>query len=153
MSLNRALVGSSYDGGSEFDVSRQKLREFAASLGEQSPVFHELDVARAAGHPDLPAAPTFAAVLSLVFGSGPRRDPELGIDYSRIVHGEQRIVSRRAIYAGDVLVGRTSIEEIRTAGRNELLRLRCIILTVDGEEVCRVDSTLVSRGTAPEQSA
>jgi acyl dehydratase len=150
LGLNRALIGRIYDGGVVFDVSRQKLREFAAAIGDDAPVLHDVAAARAAGHPDLPAAPTFGAVLSLEFGQGPRRDSELGIDYSRIVHGEQRIVSRRPIYAGDVLVGRVSIEDIRAVGRNELLLLRCRVLTAEGEEVCFLDSTLVSRGTAPE---
>jgi acyl dehydratase len=153
VALNRKVIGRTYDGGVAFDVSRQKLREFAAAIGDDAPVLHDVHAARAAGHRDLPAAPTFSAVLSLEFGRGPRNDPELGMDYSRIVHGEQRIVSHRPIYAGDVLVGRVSVEDIRTAGRNELLVLRCRILTEAGEEVCYLDSTLVSRGTAPEASA
>jgi acyl dehydratase len=69
------------------------------------------------------------------------------------VHGEQRIVLRRPIYAGDVLVGVATIDDIRTAGRNELMVIACRIATEDGEEVCVVESTLVSRGTAVEVEA
>ena len=153
MPLNRDLIGRSYDGGVVFDVSRQKLREFATAIGDQSPLLHDVDAARAAGHRDLPAAPTFGAVLSLEMGWGPRLDPELGIDYTRVVHGEQRIVLRRPIYAGDVLVGVASIDEIRDAGRNELMLISCRISTEDGEEVCVVESMIVSRGTAAEAGA
>ncbi|MGE0066758.1 MAG: MaoC family dehydratase N-terminal domain-containing protein [Solirubrobacterales bacterium] len=148
MALNRSLVGKTYDPGPPFDVSRQKLREFAAAIGDDSPLYADVDLARAAGHPDLPAPPTFGSVLSLEMGQGPRRDPELGLDFSRVVHGEQRIEQRRPIYAGDTLVGAVSIAAIAEAGRNEMLEIVCALSTEDGEEVCTVTSLLVSRGTA-----
>lgn len=149
MPLNRSLVGRSYDSGPPFDVSRQKLREFAAAIGDDSPLYGDVELARAAGHRDVPAPPTFGSVLSLQMGQGPRRDPELGLDFGRVVHGEQRIELRRPIYAGDTLVGAVSIAAIREAGNNELLEILCALSTEDGEEVCRVTSLLISRGTAP----
>ncbi|MBS1889200.1 MAG: MaoC family dehydratase N-terminal domain-containing protein [Actinobacteria bacterium] len=149
MPLNRALVGRSYDPGPPFDVSRQKIREFAAAIGDEAPVYADLELARALGHRDIPAPPTFGSVVSLQMGQGPRRDPRLGLDYSRVVHGEQRIEGSRPIYAGDTLVGEVTIASIRNAGGNELLEILCALATEAGEPVCRVTSVLVSRGTAP----
>lgn len=148
MALARSTIGKAYECGPPFDVSRQKIREFAAAIGDDSPIYQDLDLARAAGHGDLPAPPTFGSVISLEMGQGPRRDPELGLDFARVVHGEQRIDLRRPIYAGDVLTGAVSIADIRDAGENELLEILCVLSTPEGEEVCRITSVLVSRGTA-----
>lgn len=147
MPLNRATVGKRYDPGPPFDVSRQKIREFAAAIGDASPIYADVELARAEGHRDIPAPPTFGSVMSLQMGQGPRRDPEVGLDFSRVVHGEQRIEQSRPIYAGDELVGDISILDIRAAGANEVLEILCI-LSVSGREVCRVTSVLISRGTA-----
>ena len=152
MALNRDAIGRTYDPGPPFDVSRQKIREFAAAIGDDSPVYGEVDRARALGHRDIPAPPTFASVISLAMGQGPRRDPDVGLDYRHVVHGEQRIEYHRPIYAGDTLVGRVGIDAIRYAGANEIMEISCALETEEGEPVCRVVSVLVSRGTATETS-
>jgi acyl dehydratase len=148
MALSRSTIGRRYDPGPAFDVSRQKIREFADAIGDDAPIYRDVDLARASGHPDIPAPPTFASVPSLQMGQGPRTDPEVGLDFSRVVHGEQRIEFGRPIYAGDVLSGAITIADIREAGANELLAILCVLSDVDGQEVCRVTSLLISRGTA-----
>ena len=67
MPLNQALVGSAYP-AIRYEVGREKLREFAVAVGETDPIYHDQEAARAAGHPDIPAVPTFAVVLSLRAG-------------------------------------------------------------------------------------
>ncbi len=146
--LNRDLIGRTYDAEYTFDVSHQKIREFADAIGDSSPVYHDVDAARRLGHRDLPAPPTFASVVSLAVGYKPRRDPELGLDYSRVVHGEQRVVARRPIYAGDVLASGARIDAVETKGRNEMLTISCSIHDSGGVLVCEVISLLISRGTA-----
>ena len=146
--LNRALVGRTYLADFSFDVSRQKIREFAAAIGDSSPVYRDLAAARRLGHRDVPAPPTFASVVSLEVGFKPRRDPALGLDYERVVHGEQRISAARPIYAGDQLSATAEIEAIEVKGANELLTLRCRIRDIDDITICEVVSLLVSRGTA-----
>lgn len=148
MPLNRDKVGRPYDPGPPFDVSRQKIREFAAAIGDEAEIYGDPDLARSLGHRDVPAPPTFGSLISLKMGQGPRRDPDVGLDYSRVVHGEQRIEQERPIYAGDSLVGEVTIAAIREAGSNELVEILCALSTAAGEPVCRVTSVLVSRGTA-----
>ena len=152
MPLNAALVGRAYP-PIRYEVGREKLREFALAVGELDPLYHDEAAARAAGYPDLPAVPTFPVVLSLRAGQLVYDDPELGLDYSRVVHGEQSFHHYRPIRAGDVLVGTPRIGDVRVAGRNELLTWSAEIATVDGEPVCRTVNTLVSRGTAETASA
>jgi acyl dehydratase len=150
MPLARSTIGKAYDAGPAFDVSRQRIREFAAAIGDHAPIYYDVDLARAAGHRDIPAPPTFASVPSLQMGQGPRTDPEVGLDFGRVVHGEQRIELNRPIYAGDILSGTVTIADIRDAGANELIEILCVLADEAGDEVCRVSSLLVSRGTAAE---
>src|SRR4029450_13146013 len=99
MPLNQALVGKAYPAIS-YEVGREKLREFAIAVGETDPISHDAAAARAAGPPALPAVPTFAVVLSLRAGQVVYGDPDLGLDYSRVVHGEQGFVYHRPIRGG-----------------------------------------------------
>jgi acyl dehydratase len=73
-------------------------------------------------------------------------DPELGIDYSMVVHGEQRFSYARPLHAGDVVTAQSTIETIREVGSNVMLTTRTEIATVAGEHVCTAFSTLVQRG-------
>ena len=149
MPLNRDFVGREYPASDTYEVSREKIRDFATAIGDQNPVYRSVEAAKKAGHPDVIAPPTFLTVLNFRFsGTGPVADPALGLDYSRVVHGEQRFVHHRPVRAGDVLTAVSIVEDIRDAGRNELMTTRTEIKTVDGEHVCDAYGTLVSRGTA-----
>ena len=79
-------------------------------------------------------------------------DPELGLDYSRVVHGEQRFAYHRPIVAGDELLVTTSIEAIRSVAGNDMITTRGDIATVDGEPVVTTMSLLVSRGAEEDPS-
>jgi acyl dehydratase len=148
MPLNQALVGERYP-AVRYEVGREKLREFAVAVGETDPVYHDEAAARAAGHPDLPAVPTFAVVLSFRSGHVIYGDPRLGLDYSRVVHGEQEFRYHRPIRAGDRLLAIGTVAAVEVKGRHELLTLETEVTTEDGEPVCTVRSTALSRGTAP----
>ena len=75
-------------------------------------------------------------------------DPDVGIDYSRVVHGEQRFTHHRPIRAGDRLVATTTIDAARSVAGNDLLTARVDLATEDGEAVCTATSMLVARGEA-----
>ena len=70
MALNRDFVGRSYPSSSPYEVSRVKIKEFAAAIGDSNPIYRDRDAARAAGHPDVVAPPTFPIVFSLQSGGG-----------------------------------------------------------------------------------
>jgi len=147
--LNRDLVGRSYDGGGTFEVSREHIRRFAAAIGDPQPVYTDPEAAQALGYRDVIAPPTFLITVGAsIPGGGPINDSELGLDYSLVVHGEQRFVHHRPVHPGDVLTTTTTIESIRDAGTNELMKTRTDISTTDGELVCESHSLIVSRGTA-----
>jgi acyl dehydratase len=148
MPLDQSYVGRVYPPTPPYEVGREKIREFAAAIGDPNPLYRDLDAARAAGQPDLIAPPTFPVVLTLPAGHQVVADPDFGIDYSRVVHGEQRFVHHRPVRAGDVLQVVVTVDGIRTAAGNDMVSTRADVQTVDGEDVVTAYSTLVARGTA-----
>jgi acyl dehydratase len=153
MPLNRELIGRDYPAAEAYEVSRELIRRFAEAIGDDHPAYTDVGAARALGHPDVIAPPTFLTVLGFRYrDGGPLTDPALGLDYSLVVHGEQRFVHHRPVHAGDTVSVSTSIVDIRDAGRNELLTTRTAV-TANGEPVAELFSTIVSRGTAARGGA
>jgi acyl dehydratase len=151
VALDPSFIGRTYPPTPPYEVAREKIREFAEAIGDANPAYRDVDVARSFGHPDVVAPPTFAIVLSMRAAEQVVRDPDLGLDYSRVVHGEQRFTYTRPMRAGDRLQVVVSVENIRSAGGNDLLTTRGEISTEDGELVCTARSILVAR--AVEQPA
>ena len=146
MALDRALVGRSYPPSAVYEVGRAKIAEFAAAVGATDPVHTDADAARAAGYPDVIAPPTFAIVVSVDAALAVLDDPDVTIDYSRVLPGEQRFTHHRPIRAGDRLVATTTIDAARSVAGNDLLTARVDLATEDGEPVCTSTSMLVGRG-------
>jgi acyl dehydratase len=148
MALDPALVGRGYPPSAVYEVGRQKIAEFADAVGAADPVHRDAEAARAAGYPDVIAPPTFAITLTLSAAGVVVEDPDVALDYSRVVHGEQRFTHHRPIRAGDRLVATPVIEAVRSVGGNDLLTTRVDVATEDGEPVCSATAMLVARGTA-----
>ncbi len=82
-------------------VGREKIREYAASIGEQAAICNDVAAAREAGFEDVVAPPMFAAVYSWRAMGPAVLDPEVGIDFSRLVHGAQEFTWHEPVVAGD----------------------------------------------------
>jgi acyl dehydratase len=149
MPLNRDFIGRSYDADGTFEIGRDHIRRFADAIGDPNPIYRDKAAAQAAGHPDVIAPPTFLTTAGFSLGGrGAMADGDLGLDYSRVVHGEQKFVHHRPVRPGDELTAKTFIDDIRDAGSNELMTMRMEIRTTGGELVCESTNIVVSRGTA-----
>ena len=148
MPINRDFLGRTFPASDPYEISRVKIRDFADAIGDSSPVFRDVAAAQAAGYPDVIAPPTFPIVITAAAGNRAATDPELGINYAMVVHGEQSFSYVRPLVAGDVVTTQTTITDIRDAGRNVMLTTKTEIRTADGEHVCTAHSTLVERGGA-----
>jgi acyl dehydratase len=146
MAVNQDYVGRTFPPSEPYEVSRVKIREFADAIGDMNPVFRDQDAAVAAGHPDVIAPPTFAIVISMANSKKVLDDPELGLNYAMVVHGEQGFEYTRPIQAGDVLVATSTISGIRTVKSNTMITTDTALTTVAGEHVCTAHSILVERG-------
>ena len=152
MPLNRDFIGRSTRSEEPFEVTRGDIRRFALAIGDENPVYLDPKAAVEAGHPDVIAPPTFLITLGTSGAGAYLHDPELGLRFEMVVHGEQRFDLHRPVRAGDLLDSATRIADIRDAGRNELMTLVTDV-TSEGEAVATVTNTIVSRGTAaPKES-
>ncbi|MSP63921.1 MAG: MaoC family dehydratase [Myxococcales bacterium] len=89
------------------EVERGHIGRFADAIGDPNPIYRDEAAARAAGHPRIPAPPTFAAALR---PNDPRQG--LAIDWSKLLHGEQEFTHLRPLYAGDTLVLTQTIADV-----------------------------------------
>jgi acyl dehydratase len=127
-----------------YDVERGHIRRFAEAVGDSSPIYVDEAAARAAGHPRIPAPPTFAASLRA-------NDPRGGIDidWRKLLHGEQELAFNRALYAGDRLtvVGRIADAGVKQtkAGVMDVMVLETIATDGDGARVFTARSTVLVR--------
>ena len=87
--INPALAGRVYPPSPVYEVSREKIAEFATAMGSDDPAHIDPAAARALGHPDVVAPPTFAVIIAQRAEAQVFADPASGVDFSRLVHGEK----------------------------------------------------------------
>jgi acyl dehydratase len=145
MALDQSFVGRSYPPTPAYEVGREKIREFAEAIGDANPAYTDAEAARGLGHPDVIAPPTF--VFSLTFQAAGQvvQDPQLGLDYSRVVHGDQRFAYSRPVCAGDRLSVTSTIEGVRSMAGNDILDVRGEVHDASGEHVVTAYTKLVAR--------
>ena len=93
-------------------LERGRLQFFARAIGEDDPVYRDPEAARAAGHPDLPAPPTFLFAAELDADAAFWLVERLGVPLANILHGEQAFTYRRLVYAGEMICVRTRVADI-----------------------------------------
>ncbi|WP_431042791.1 FAS1-like dehydratase domain-containing protein [Streptomyces sp. P1-3] len=150
MALDHSFVGRTYPPSRPYEVGREKILEFAEAIGDPNPVYTDPEAARACGHPDVIAPPTFPFSVTTKVAQSVVEDPELGLDYSRVVHGDQRFVYTRPIHAGDRLAVTATIEDIKTLAGNDILLVRNDLHDESGEHVVTAYVKLVARAAEGE---
>ncbi|MFC8045321.1 MaoC family dehydratase N-terminal domain-containing protein [Nocardia sp. NPDC057353] len=145
MSLDKAILDVVPE-PLELTVEHGRLRQFAVAIGETDPIYRDRAAARAAGHPDVLAPPTFLFGLELensdVFGDLARHGVELG----RVLHGEQTFRYHAAVHAGDVLRFQSRyVSAYSKAGGALDFLVRRTEVTRDGNPVAELESVTVIR--------
>lgn len=146
MGVNPAIAGREYPPSPAYEVGREKIREFAEAVGTHDPAHVDPEAARALGYPDVIAPPTFAVIVAQRCEQQVITDPEAGIDFSRVVHGDERFRHHRPITAGDRLVATLHVDAVREAGGHAMVTTRVEIAGEAGDPVSTVVSTIVVRG-------
>ena len=146
MAINPEYAGRTFEPSEPYEVSRVKIAEFATAIGDSSPLCRDRAAAQAAGYPDVIAPPTFAIVITSGANARLIADPDLGVNYAMVVHGEQSFTHSRPLHAGDVVVAQSTIESIKQIRTMTTMATVTEIRTADGEHVCTARSTLVERG-------
>ncbi|HET9103177.1 MAG TPA: MaoC family dehydratase N-terminal domain-containing protein, partial [Solirubrobacteraceae bacterium] len=111
MPLNTAAVGKSYP-PDLYAVGREKVREYAHAVGEESALHLDPEAARAAGYADVVAPPMFAVVYAAPAVAPGLFDPEVGIDFARMVHGGQEFSWGPLVVAGDEISTTVTLKSV-----------------------------------------
>ena len=127
--LNPDSVGRTFHGAKSFPVTASEIASFAAVIGEE-----DLTV----------APPTFSIRISLEQSQELLSDPSVGLDWSRVVHGDQKFEIFRPIVAGDALACSSTIENYKAVAGNEIVTVRSDLRSNE-ELVVTTWSTLVVR--------
>jgi acyl dehydratase len=118
-----------------YSVGREKVREYAHATGETDPRHLDPEAARAAGYPDVVAPPMFAAVYCSPAIAPALVDPEVGMDFSRMVHGEQRFEWNVPVVAGDEITTEAELVERSERGGLGFFVFRTVSTNQRGETV------------------
>ncbi len=153
MALDPSFIGRAYPPTDPYELGREKIREFAIAIGDANPAYTDQEAAKALGHPDVIAPPTFAFTLTYSAAAQVVEDPELGLDFSRVVHGDQRFVYTRPLRAGDRLTVTIVIDAIKSLAGNDILTVRGEVNDESGERVVTSFMTLVARAATEKAGA
>lgn len=144
--MNPELQGRTLPPTDPYLVGREKVREFAHAVLATNDIHLDVDAARAAGHADLVAPTTFPVVVQEKTLAQLLAEPDAGIDFSRVVHGNQRFTYTRAVVAGDELTAQLTVSSIKTLGPHSMVTADTVITDASGDHVVTAISTLVVRG-------
>ena len=146
--VNPAIEGKIYPRTPSYLVGREKIREFAKAVFSNDPANLDLEEAKKQGYKDLIAPPTFAVVIQERSLTQVISDKEAALDFSRVVHGDQRFIHVRPIVAGDELTSELKVASVKQLAGNSMVSFETQIFDSNQELVCTAISTLVVRGAA-----
>jgi acyl dehydratase len=128
-------------------VEAGRLRFYAKATGQTDPIYTDEVAARAAGHPALPVPLTFLFCLEMESPNPAAIRELLGIDYRRLLHGEQSFTYHSMAYAGDTLRFEQRIDDIydRKAGSLEFVVRLTRVSNQRGEAVADLRCVTVLR--------
>ncbi len=137
--VNPAIEGKRYPRTPAYEVGREKVREFSRA------VFFPIE-SEEQSNSELVVPPTFPVVIQEQSLKLVLADPEAKLDFSRVVHGDQRFVFERPIVTGDELTSELHVASVKTLAGNHLVTFNTEIFDSSNKLVCTAISTLVVRG-------
>jgi acyl dehydratase len=144
--VNAELQGRVFPPTDPYLVGREKVREFARAVFATNPINFDVDAAKAAGYDDIVAPPTVPVVIQEATLAQLLAEPDAGIDFTRVVHGDQRFSYTRPVVAGDELTATLTVTNVKTLGGNSMVTAESNISDASGAHVVTAVSTLVVRG-------
>ena len=139
------MIGKTYPPVT-YAIGREKVREYAHAVGETNPLYLDVDAARQAGHADVVAPPMFAVVYSSPAVTPGMFDPELGINFARVVHGAQELAWGPLVIAGDEITTTVTVKDVSERGGMSFFIFEAASDNQRGERVCTGTWTIIVRG-------
>jgi len=147
MAIDTHAVGKTYEPVT-YAVGREKIREYAAAVGETNPLHFDVEAARAAGYADVVAPPMFVVVYAGRSLGPAVLDPEVGINLAMMVHGSQEFSWGPVVVAGDEVATTTTVKEIAERGGLGFYVFESVSRNQRGETVCTGTWTNIVRGVS-----
>jgi acyl dehydratase len=145
MALNTDVIGKSYP-ATNYLVGREKVREYALAVGETNALHLDADAAREAGYDDVVAPPMFAVVYGVPAVATGMFDPEVGIDFSRLVHSGQEFAWGPLVVAGDEIATTASVKDVSELRGNGVYVFETVSTNQRGDTVCVGQWSNIVRG-------
>jgi acyl dehydratase len=147
VSVNTEAIGKTYP-VTTYAVGREKVREYAHAVGETNPLYLNVEAARDAGYADVVAPPMFAVVYQGRAITPALFDPEVGIDFPRMLHGGQEFRWGPVVVAGDEIATTATVKDINVRGGMIFYLFEVDSRNQRGETVCTgVWTNLVREGS------
>jgi acyl dehydratase len=147
MPLNTQAIGKTYE-PHVYAVGREKIREYAAAVGETNPLYFEVDAARAAGYADVVAPPMFVVVYAAWALAPAIFDPDVGLNFAMMVHGGQAFRWGPLVVAGDEITTTAEVKDIADRGGMGFYVFESVSKNERGETVCTGTWTNIVRGVS-----
>jgi acyl dehydratase len=145
MALNKDLIGKQWP-SVEYEVGREKIREYANAVGETNPIYHDPEAAREAGFRNVVAPPMFCVVYSAAAMGPAIVDPELGINLAAMVHGGQEFEWGEPVCAGDVITTAPRLADLSEKNGMSFYVFESVSTNQDGDQTVKATWTNIVRG-------
>jgi acyl dehydratase len=143
--VNTGAIGKTFP-PTTYAVGREKVKEYALAVGERNPIHLDVVAARAAGYRDVVAPPMFAVVYCAPSMGPALFDPEVGVNFARLVHGGQEFRWGPLVVAGDEVTTTITVKDISERMGNGFYVFESVSENQDGETVCIGTWTNIVRG-------
>ena len=130
----------------QYEVGREKIREYSYAIGATNQVHFDRDAAQAAGFRDVVAPPMFAVVYSAGSVGPGVLDPEVGINLALMLHGSQEFVWGEPVCSGDTITTVTTFKDHREEEGRTYFVFESVSTNQDGQETVRGTWTNIVRG-------
>jgi len=147
MPLNTQAIGKTYE-PFVYAVGREKIREYAAAVGETNPLYFDVDAARAAGYADVVAPPMFAVIYAGRAIAPALFDPDVGLNFAMMVHGGQEFHWGPLVVAGDEITTTAEVKSIADRGGMGFYVFESVSKNERGDTVCTGTWTNIVRGVS-----
>lgn len=151
MALSTDIVGMHYRYPDAYEVGREKVREYAVAVKNDSAYFQDEAVAAELGHLALPAPLTFISIFGYTAQFAFFEHANIGIHDAQIVQVDQAFTFVRPILVGDRLYCDVYVDSVRQAHGADIIVTKNIVTNDKGEVVQEALTTLAGRSGDGEE--
>jgi len=153
MSFASDIIGTHYRYHDYFLVGREKIREYAAAVQSDDPLHFDEEAAKSAGYPNVVAPLTFIAVAGRQVQLEIFKQFDVGINLSRVIHRDQKILFHRPIFAGDKLYFDSWLDSVLESHGTVISEMRSEVTDADGKPVMTTVVTMIGEAAGAEDDA